>query len=151
MKTTRIAVLITVALCAMPLFAAAVDMFLKIDGVQGTAQDSAHKGWFELTSWSWTLPNPAAVPKTICSVHEAKFAAAINTPAELRLKQICDAHARLPQLMVDIKGQRHTLQNVAFRTCEGQALGASMSKVFTIYFDRCATHSRLTPAAAVNP
>ena len=145
MKTTRIAILITVALCAVPLFAAAVDMFLKIDGVQGTAQDSAHQGWFELTSWSWISPVQGATPKIACHVHQAKFSAAANTPAELRLKQMCDAHAHLPILTVDIKGQRHALQNVSFRTCEGQFLGGGVLKQFTIYFDSCATHRGVVP------
>lgn len=29
------------------------DMFLKIDGVDGESQDSKHKSWIEILSWSW--------------------------------------------------------------------------------------------------
>jgi type VI secretion system secreted protein Hcp len=32
---------------------AAVDYFLKIDGIEGEAQDAKHKGSIELESWSW--------------------------------------------------------------------------------------------------
>jgi len=32
---------------------AAVDYFLKIDGIEGEAPDSKHKGEIELESWSW--------------------------------------------------------------------------------------------------
>jgi len=32
---------------------AAVDYFLKIDGVEGESQDHKHKGEIELQSWSW--------------------------------------------------------------------------------------------------
>jgi type VI secretion system secreted protein Hcp len=32
---------------------AAVDYFLKIDGIDGESQDSKHKGEIELHSWSW--------------------------------------------------------------------------------------------------
>jgi type VI secretion system secreted protein Hcp len=32
---------------------AAVDYFLKIDGVEGESQDSKHKGEIEILSWSW--------------------------------------------------------------------------------------------------
>lgn len=32
---------------------AAVDFFLKIDGIQGESQDSKHKGEIDLESWSW--------------------------------------------------------------------------------------------------
>lgn len=32
---------------------AAVDYFLKIDGIEGESQDHAHKGELQLQSWSW--------------------------------------------------------------------------------------------------
>jgi type VI secretion system secreted protein Hcp len=32
---------------------AAVDYFLKIEGIEGESQDSTHKGEIELQSWSW--------------------------------------------------------------------------------------------------
>jgi type VI secretion system secreted protein Hcp len=32
---------------------AAIDYFLKIDGVEGESQDSKHKGEIDLDSWSW--------------------------------------------------------------------------------------------------
>ena len=31
----------------------AVDMFLKIEGIDGEATATAHKGWIEIQSWSW--------------------------------------------------------------------------------------------------
>jgi len=31
----------------------AVDMFLKIDGIEGDARDSRHKGEIEILSFSW--------------------------------------------------------------------------------------------------
>lgn len=33
----------------------AVDMFLKIEGVDGEVATTAHKGWIEILSWSWGL------------------------------------------------------------------------------------------------
>ncbi len=32
---------------------AAVDFFLKIDGIDGESADSKHKGDIDLASWSW--------------------------------------------------------------------------------------------------
>src|ERR1700753_4105926 len=32
---------------------AAVDYFLKIDGIEGESKDSKHKGEIDLDSWSW--------------------------------------------------------------------------------------------------
>jgi type VI secretion system secreted protein Hcp len=32
---------------------AAIDYFLRIDGVEGESTDSKHKGWIDVESWSW--------------------------------------------------------------------------------------------------
>jgi type VI secretion system secreted protein Hcp len=40
---------------------AVADMFLKITGVTGEAQDADHKGEIEVVSWSWGLQAPAAM------------------------------------------------------------------------------------------
>ena len=32
----------------------AIDMFLKVDCVTGESQDSNHKGWTDITSFSWS-------------------------------------------------------------------------------------------------
>lgn len=36
---------------------AAVDYFLKIDGVEGESQDATHRGEIQLSSWSWGATN----------------------------------------------------------------------------------------------
>lgn len=41
--------------------AAAVDYFLKIDGVQGESTDDKHKGEIEIESWSWGASQPGLV------------------------------------------------------------------------------------------
>jgi len=35
----------------------AVDMFLKLDGIKGEAQDSKHKDTIDILAWSWGLSN----------------------------------------------------------------------------------------------
>ncbi len=37
----------------------AVDMFLKIEGVDGESANAAHKGWIEIQSWSWGVSQPS--------------------------------------------------------------------------------------------
>jgi len=39
---------------------AAVDYFLKLDGIQGESQDAAHPGWIEINSFSWGATNPSS-------------------------------------------------------------------------------------------
>ncbi len=36
-----------------------VDMFLKIEGVDGESTNAAHKGWIEIQSWSWGASQPS--------------------------------------------------------------------------------------------
>jgi len=38
----------------------AVDMFLKIEGIDGEATATAHKGWIEVQSWSWGVSQMAS-------------------------------------------------------------------------------------------
>jgi len=40
---------------------AIADMFLKLTGVTGEAQDNEHKGEIQVVSWSWGLQAPAAM------------------------------------------------------------------------------------------
>ena len=41
---------------------AAVDYFLKLDGIEGESTDAKHKGWLDVDSWSWgeSLPTTPA-------------------------------------------------------------------------------------------
>src|ERR1022692_4063267 len=40
---------------------AAVDYFLKIDGIEGEAQDKTHKNEIQLQSWSWGETNTGSM------------------------------------------------------------------------------------------
>ena len=40
---------------------AAVDYFLKIDGIEGEAQDKTHKNEIQLASWSWGETNTGSM------------------------------------------------------------------------------------------
>jgi type VI secretion system secreted protein Hcp len=42
----------------------AVDMFLKLDGIDGEATDDQHLGWIEVSSFSWGVSNSTAVSST---------------------------------------------------------------------------------------
>jgi type VI secretion system secreted protein Hcp len=40
---------------------AALDMFLKVDGIPGESHDRQHRGEIDVLAWSWGLSNPANV------------------------------------------------------------------------------------------
>ena len=39
----------------------AVDMFLKLDGIDGESTDEQHQKWIELESFSWGVTNPTTI------------------------------------------------------------------------------------------
>ncbi len=39
----------------------AVDMFIKLDGIKGEAQDKSHKGEIDVLAWSWGVSNSGSV------------------------------------------------------------------------------------------
>lgn len=47
--------------CFNPAVNAAVDMFLKIEGVEGESRDKDHVGWIEVQSFSWGMSNSGSL------------------------------------------------------------------------------------------
>lgn len=39
----------------------AIDMFCKIDGIDGESTDDKHKNWIEILSYSWTVSQPVSM------------------------------------------------------------------------------------------
>ena len=86
MKTTRvflIALFAAVLLAAGPA-SAAVNAFLKIDGIPGESMDAQHQGWIELSDFSFGVENPT----TIGSATGA--ARARNSTAPFKILKISD-------------------------------------------------------------
>ncbi len=48
-------------IAVLPNADAAVDMFLKIDGVEGESTDKEHAGEIEILAWSWGMSNPGTM------------------------------------------------------------------------------------------
>jgi type VI secretion system secreted protein Hcp len=73
---------------------AAVDFFLKLDGIEGESQDSKHKGEIEIDSWSWGCNNSGSFSSGggggtgKVSIHDFHFTMAINK-ASPKLFELC--------------------------------------------------------------
>ena len=52
---------------------AAVDMFLKIEGVKGESQDQAHKDEIDVLAWSWQLSKTSAAAPIIRPISVVKY------------------------------------------------------------------------------
>jgi len=149
MKLSRFTVvLLAAALASLPALAA-VDMFLRIDGVPGESAQPGHAGWFEISSFSWGMGQPGALAQArgpACATsHTIAFTR--KGPISERLAMLCRQHAQMPALTLDIGGERHMLQNVAFGQCTSEPDGNGNSfESYSLNFGRCATHASAMPA-----
>lgn len=55
------------ALAASPSALAAIDMFLKLDGVPGESRDSVHSGEIDVLAWSWGATSTGTWNKPDCA------------------------------------------------------------------------------------
>jgi type VI secretion system secreted protein Hcp len=142
----RLAVLFAAALLTLPLFAAS-DIFLKFEGIPGESTQAAHAGWFEVTSFSWGVSQPGGNGPACSTSHNLNFTR--KGPTSERLTQLCKMHAQLPTLTLDIGGERHMLQNVAFAQCTAEpAGGGNAFESYSLNFGRCATHANAMQSTA---
>jgi hypothetical protein len=133
----RFTVLFLTALVTLPLLGAA-DIFLKFDTIQGDATQPGHAGWFELSSFSWGASQPGA--QACATTHTISFTR--KGPISERLTLLCKQHAQMPSMTLDVGGERHLLQNVAFAQCTSEpAGGGNAFESYTLNFGRCATHA----------
>src|SRR5712691_1094097 len=156
MKGFKVVVLVAAVLVAAPLFAA-VDAFLKIDGIQGEATDAAHKDWIEIYSFSWGVSNlqTSAAHATgggagHQQIQEATFVAGGKAVPKMFL--LCQTGKLLPAVFIDIHGQRDTLERVMFASCQNNLMGdGSVRGTFTVKFERATRAGGVQAASVMNP
>ena len=88
---------------------AAVDYFLKLDGIDGESQDAKHKGEIDLESWSWgesqsgTHSSGGGGGAGKVSMQDFHFVMKMNKASPQTRAGVCDrgahqeSHAHLPQ------------------------------------------------------
>jgi type VI protein secretion system component Hcp len=110
--------------------------FLKIDGIPGEAADAAHKGWIDVQSFSWGLGN-AGGPSCANGTPGNRILSfrLKQGPSAEKLMQACRQGKQFPSFLADVNGERHMLQNVAFKGCP-----ATASDEYFMRFSQCTTH-----------
>jgi type VI secretion system secreted protein Hcp len=84
---------------------AAVDYFLKIDGIKGESQDSKHSGEIELQSWSWGETNAGSFAQSAgggagkVAMQDFHFVMMSNT-ASPKLFQACASGEHIPSAVL---------------------------------------------------
>lgn len=118
-------------------FAAAVDYFLKIDGIEGESTDAAHRGQIEILSWSWGATQGAAAPAG-CASGKAVFKTK-GLPSSGKLAAFQSQRRPIPMMVVEVRGERHMLRNAVLTSHEEARLGDGSVHTFGVSFV-CATH-----------
>jgi type VI protein secretion system component Hcp len=156
MKNLRGTVVLALALFAIPSFAA-VDAFIWFDKVKGESTDAAHKGWVEISSFSWGVTNPTASAAAVhsnnaqgCATNEIHFATRDAAITQLQKMAMMGTH--LQPVTLEVNGQRHVLEGAMIASCQNNlssggdrpSLGTCVMK-----FQRCSTHANTTVNASL--
>jgi type VI secretion system secreted protein Hcp len=145
MKTKAMILTAALLVASLPLFAA-YDAFMKIDSVPGESTSPAHTGWIDLTSFSWGVAPGSGGGVQGCAGHAFVITKRIDK-ASPRLTQMALTGNHIPNLTLDLGGQRHLLQDVMITSVpqQGSMGGGSPLEALKFTFVRCTTHE--TPGA----
>jgi type VI secretion system secreted protein Hcp len=145
MKTKAMILTAALLVASLPLFAA-YDAFIKIDSVPGESTSPAHTGWIELTSFSWGVAPGSGGGAARCAGHAFVITKLIDK-ASPRLTQMALTGNHIPNLTLDIAGERHLLQDVMISSVrpQGSMGDGKVRETINFSFAKCTTHE--TPGA----
>ena len=118
-------------LCAAPMFVAQT---VQIPGVAGP---------IELKNLLWEGANPAGKCMT---TNEASLLVTGTAAVQAQVTQMCATHAQVPQLAVELVGEKHLLQQVTFVSCKSNNWDNPPTTSFRVRFKYCSLH--IAPAIA---
>src|SRR5688572_19720430 len=118
-KLQLLMVMVMTTLISIPMSAAS---YFWIEGIPGAQKDDVHKETIEIVSWSLgaTQARPAGnrvqgnfigTDASGCAIGPLKFQVK-GTPAA-GLTQLCQSRGRIPSVVVDLDGVKHTFQNAS--------------------------------------
>jgi type VI secretion system secreted protein Hcp len=88
---------------------AAVDYFLKLDGIPGESTDKDHKGWIEISSYSWGVSNQGSGAGSMGAGRMAAAGQPPQGPGTLTLRKRID---KASPLLAKRCSDKRTPQNV---------------------------------------
>ncbi|HEX9406572.1 MAG TPA: type VI secretion system tube protein Hcp [Thermoanaerobaculia bacterium] len=146
MKSVKAIILVAFVFCAVPSFAA-LNAYLKL---KGQKQGDIKGQNIQISGFHWGTQ--AAAPQLTnaqgnntlgCATNEFQFTATGDGAALLTQK--CQKNESLGEVTIDYMNTSHVLQGASIRSCQ--------NNLFTVHFDRCATHpaTKALAASMVNP
>jgi type VI secretion system secreted protein Hcp len=146
-------VFLTAALCAIPAMAA-MDMFIKIDGIDGESRDKDHSGWIEVESFSWehmgisvsgqrasAIGSRQGEPAMPGSLTVTKFIDKASFP----IMRACSSEANIGDVVVNmvetdeiteiVSYRTYTLSGVSVSGCSAADSEDPPTETFTLNYD----------------
>ena len=125
---------------ASPAFAA-VDMYIKIDGIDGESKDDAHKDEIDVLAWSWGAASSSS------GAAGGRRSAPTDGPGTLtisksidksspKLTQACNSGRSIPKATVSDGARVYTLYNVRLSCTTSGAAGDRPSEEIAFYYNK---------------
>jgi hypothetical protein len=129
---------VILSLTTLPLSAA---IYMKIEGIKGNVTAEGHRDWIELESVQFMAPsegNAALKQATLSCRKSGTVEATARIPAQIKavLTGPNASSKVLPEVIVEINGQKHSLRNATIASAQPQGDGMKL----VLNFDHCATH-----------
>jgi type VI protein secretion system component Hcp len=126
-------------LTTLPLSAA---IYMKIEGIKGNVTAEGHRDWIELESVQFMVPsegNATLKQATLTCRKSGTIEATARIPPQVKAVLAGPNSARtvLPEVIVEVNGQTHSLRNAT--VVSAQPMGDGMKLVLN--FAQCATHA----------
>lgn len=127
--------------------AAAVDYFLKIEGIDGESKAQGHQNWHDVTSISWGRGAPQAIAEGGMAARRGASGPGQMTitktldKASPKLMQAMQSGRRIPSAQLDIAksgapAMRYNFQNVIISSYRTTGQGGKPVEQFTINFEK---------------
>jgi type VI secretion system Hcp family effector len=147
----KMSVAIVLALAAIPTAAAAaaVDYFLKIDGVPGEAKDPGHTDWIEVSSFSFGVARGVSVPgargaEAGRAVHDISITKKTDR-ASPKLFEMAATGRHIPKVVLQVRRGggylTYVLEDVMISSVRRSSGGDRPSESVTLNFARMTTQS----------
>jgi len=128
---------------AAPQAARAVDMYLKIEGIDGESTDADHKDWIEIESWSWGATNSSSrQPAPVASGRGTLTIVRRVDKASPKLSEACTGGRSLGRVVVHIRtdGGRgydeYVMEETRAGSCSQSAAGDRPTESIALNFGK---------------
>jgi type VI secretion system secreted protein Hcp len=129
-------------IAATPPESRAVDMYLKVDGIDGESDANDHRDWIEVTSWSWGNSSSSARQQAPVGNGQGTLTLVRKLDkASPKLSDACTSGRSLGQVVIHVRasGDRfdeYVIDDTRVRSCTESPGGDQPAESLTLNFSR---------------